>query len=387
MNIVKTGSKIKVYSNEVETMKYLPAKTYKLCYSQFEGFFLIEKEDMDIKEPRIYGKQEEYKNIIFEMFNSTNKNLGILASGAKGTGKTLFMKMICQEGIKQNLPVVIIDQGYEDVLDFLDTIENDCIIVFDEFEKTYSVKGQNSLLGLFDGMSRYKKMFILTVNSTNSDKLSPFLLDRPGRIHYHLSFDFPTEEEIIAYLKDNVEKDFWGQIKEVINFTRENPLNYDCLRAIAKELNLARDFKYSIELLNIERMCGNSFYHTVIAQFDDGSIFKGRSQIPFTNQKVQVTILDNSYNEVGMVKFSGRDSFFDPKAGSFRVPVEKVTVTPVYYEKANWHDTETGARLSAKEFAEKSKELTLEYAEENCLPTIFNTKLVSLTYRVDTSEI
>ena len=381
MNIVKTGSKIKVYSNAVETMKYLPAKTYKLCYSQFEGFFLTEKEDMDIKESRIYGKQEEYKNIVFDMFKNTNRNLGVLVSGSKGTGKTLFMKMICQQGIKQNIPVIIIDQGYEDIIDFLDTIENDCIIVFDEFEKTYSVEGQNNLLGLFDGMSKHKKMFILTVNSTYNNKLSPFLLDRPGRIHYHLSFDFPTEEEITSYLKDNIAEKYWDQINKVVNFTRENPLNYDCLRAIVKELNLGRDFDYSIELLNIEKSCRSSY--VITAEFDDGGIYTSDACfIPFSSKKVEFEIHDYDYNRVGKVKFCGKDGLFEPSIGSFRVPVEKVQVTPRYYEKPNWRN-DNGERISKEEFERKAKELSIKFAEENCYPTIFDTKLVSLTYSIE----
>lgn len=110
---------------------------------------------------------------------------------------------------------------------------------------------QNDLLSLFDGTSRNKKLFVITCN--NLDNLSSFLVNRPGRFHYHICFKYPTSEDIVKYLKDKLDEKYWGEIPKVVKRATAIKTNYDTLRAIAYELQQGWSFEEAIEDLNIDK--------------------------------------------------------------------------------------------------------------------------------------
>ena len=91
-----------------------------------------------------------------------------------------------------------------------------------------------------DGMSGGKKLFVITCNSLH--KLSEFLINRPGRFHYHFRFDYPNADEIREYMTDKIPTEMHGEIDAVIAFAARVRLNYDCLRAIAFELSTGLSF-------------------------------------------------------------------------------------------------------------------------------------------------
>ena len=108
---------------------------------------------------------------------------------------------------------------------------------------------QAKLLSLFDGTAGGKKMYIVTCNELYG--LNDYIVNRPGRFHYHFRFEYPTATEIREYLEDKLEKKCYGEIDKVIEFAGRINLNYDCLRAIAFELNLGATFEEAIVELNI----------------------------------------------------------------------------------------------------------------------------------------
>ena len=134
-----------------------------------------------------------------------------------------------------------------------ESIEQEVVVLFDEFDKTFdgikvsenSASAQASMLSLFDGMSTGKKLFVITCNSLSG--MNEYLLNRPGRFHYHFRFNYPTADEIREYLQDKLDKQYWEEIDKVISFSQKVDLNYDCLRAIAFELNMGDKFENAIQ--------------------------------------------------------------------------------------------------------------------------------------------
>lgn len=92
-------------------------------------------------------------------------------------------------------------------------------------------------------------MYIVTCNELYG--LNEYIVNRLGRFHYHFRFEYPTAVEIRAYLEDKLEKKYYGEIDKVIDFAGHINLNYDCLRAIAFELNQGTTFEEAITELNI----------------------------------------------------------------------------------------------------------------------------------------
>ena len=276
MKAINSGSSFQIYDNSIKTFDRLPANTYTICFSKNRGFFLEQSESFLISE-KIYGKHIEKVRKVFRTYEmKENRNLGVILSGDKGIGKSLFAKLLCINGIAKGLPVIIVDSYICGIASFINSIDQKCIILFDEFDKTFCGDSdsrepmndpQTEMLALFDGINTSEKLFVITCN--NIQKLSTFLINRPGRFHYHFRFDYPTAEEITEYLQDNIDKQYWGEIENVISFAGRVKLTYDCLRAIAFEINCGESFKSAIQDLNIINIEAQTY--NVELQYSDGS--------------------------------------------------------------------------------------------------------------------
>ena len=77
------------------------------------------------------------------------------------------------------------------------------------------------------------------------------MINRPGRFHFHFRFEYPTADEVRNYLTDKIDKKYFSEINKVVSFSRKIKLNYDCLSAIALELNEGEKFEETIKDLNI----------------------------------------------------------------------------------------------------------------------------------------
>ena len=91
MKAICTGSKFKIYDDSVATYERLPAATFGIEYDKMEGCFLIRKQDLRITE-RTYGVHENKVQKVMSSFNSFDRSLGVILSGDKGIGKSMFAK-------------------------------------------------------------------------------------------------------------------------------------------------------------------------------------------------------------------------------------------------------------------------------------------------------
>lgn len=255
--IISTGSTFRIYGDDLVTHNQLPAQIYSIRCSKMTGFYLEKHADIEINEDKIYSVHMEKVNKVLNAFPNFNKNLGVILSGAKGIGKSLFSKILAIEAVKRELPVIIVDTYIPGIANFIEEIEQEVLIMFDEFDKTFGgvnkadgmADPQTELLTLFDGLAQGKKLYVITCNELRT--LSDYLVNRPGRFHYHFRFDYPTDAEITEYMKDKLDKQYYGEIEKVIAFSKRTSLNYDCLRAIAFELNTGLSFEVAIKDMNI----------------------------------------------------------------------------------------------------------------------------------------
>lgn len=277
MHIVESGKRYRIFNNAITTYDQLPPKTYRVDYDpETRIFSLLEAHDFEIPETKIYGRHLDKVKKVLNSMDKMNRNLGVILSGDKGIGKSLFSKCLGLKARKKGIPVILVNEYHEGIANFLEEIEQTVMILFDEYDKTFDEKKHNcqaEMLSLFDGVSAGKKLFVITCNEIQS--LSQYLINRPGRFHYHFRFLYPTADEIRDYMEDKLDKQYYDEIENVIAFSVRMNLNYDCLRSIAFELNNGLKFQEAINDLNIIRI---SQYKNIkiIVEFENQATLSGK---------------------------------------------------------------------------------------------------------------
>lgn len=271
MNVVHAGSTYQIYGDSLQTYKELPIGTYEVCFSKMTGFFLTSHNDLEINEEKIYGSSPEKVEKVLKGFQTVSRNFGVILSGRKGIGKSLFARQLATRAKEYNLPIILVTNYIPGIADFISSIEQEVIVLFDEFEKTFGetddCKPQEEMLPLFDGIDNGKKLFIITCNEIH--KLNSYLINRPGRFHYHFVLGNPNPDEIKEYMTDKLKPEYHYLIKKLIGFSINVDLTYDVLRAIAFELNMGYSFEETLMDLNISKE-GNPKYN-VRVDFADGT--------------------------------------------------------------------------------------------------------------------
>ena len=100
-------------------------------------FFLRERQSFTFPK-KVYGNDHEIIDRVLKKYGSVERNLGVLLTGIKGSGKTVTAKKICD---MSGLPTLIISEPYhgEAFIEFMTNDEiGDCAILIDEFEKIYN---------------------------------------------------------------------------------------------------------------------------------------------------------------------------------------------------------------------------------------------------------
>lgn len=270
MNVVHSGNTFQIYGDSLKTYEQLPAGTYEIGFSKFSGFFLTSHTDLAVNEEKVYGCTEQKVQKILHSFSKVDRNFGVILSGRKGIGKSLFARLLAVHAKEIGIPLILVTEYYPGIANFLTSIEQEVIVLFDEFDKTFASKDnsapQEELLPMFDGLDGGKKLFVVTCNEIN--RLNSYLLNRPGRFHYHLILSNPNANEIREYLTDKLEEKYHPLIKKVVGFASQTDVTYDILRAIAFELNNGFSFEETLADLNISKESTPRFDITV--EFADG---------------------------------------------------------------------------------------------------------------------
>ncbi len=326
MKVISTGSIFKIYPDDLRSYDELPADYYVVRWDK-EGFFLEKYAEFMITDSKIYGIHLQKAEKVLNSFGLFNRNLGVILSGDKGIGKSLFSRLLGRKAIEHGIPVIIVDAYEEGIGSFLDRIRQEVMVFFDEFDKTFSEKeqgksAQTSMLSLFDGVAQGKKLFVITCNDLRG--LNDFLVNRPGRFHYHFRFDYPTEGDIREYLQDALNGKYESEINNVVNFSKRVALNYDCLRAIAFEINNGLAFSDAIKDLNIININEEKFRIQVI--FKDGPclINKQFSMDSFSSEMERCSLYEINGSYAGELAFSPSKIKYNPDTRELYLDTEDV---------------------------------------------------------------
>ena len=296
MNVVHSGDNFQIYGNALKTYDQLPIGTYEINFHKMMGFFLTAHSDLVVNEEKIYGSTPSKVDKVLRGFEAVDRNFGVILSGRKGIGKSLFARQLAIRAKEYNLPLIIVPTYYPGIADFISSIEQEVILLFDEFEKTFAdqehCNPQEEMLSLFDGIDSGKKLFIITCNEVH--KLNTYLLNRPGRFHYHFVLGNPNPEEIKEYMTDKLKPEYHDVIKKLIGFSLNADLTYDVLRAIAFELNMGYSFEETLMDLNISKEGTPKF--NIRIEFVDGTyrVCNGQRINTYSNERMYFWFNDRS---------------------------------------------------------------------------------------------
>ncbi len=248
---IKNGGDYRVAPEQaVDLTKHLPGGNYTVSQDMNGNFYLTQIDSFEIPE-RLYGNTLRHTDRIISTFHSRSTSTGVLLNGEKGSGKTLLAKNICAELERKNVPTIVINRPWSDegFFKLLQNIEQECAVLFDEFEKVYGEnEDQEKILTLLDGVFGSKKLYLLTCN--DKWRINSHMRNRPGRIFYLLDFKGLDTEFIREYCEEKLEnKQYIDSICSISGLFAE--FNFDLLKALVEEMNRYGETpSQALEMLN-----------------------------------------------------------------------------------------------------------------------------------------
>lgn len=312
---------------QLDVRERLPTGNYTICQNPMtKEYFLEESERFNLPR-KLYGKTRRHGDRILETFQGRepNSQIGVFLSGTKGSGKTLLAKYIAN---RSGLPVIIVNTPFSDerFMRTIQGIEQEAVIVFDEFEKMYDKDAQESILTLFDGVyTARNKVMIITCNDKYS--VRDFFHNRPSRLRYSINFTSLAIEFIEEYCADRL--DDKGYLEKILGVSGTcDEFNFDMLQTLVDELNrYGGDFDETLELLNVKPVGGSGGKWITTVSTNDGRRWK------VTHNSVLMTsplILLNSERHGGSLSIRVAESDAQPK---FRKGRAVATSAPVDLEE------------------------------------------------------
>lgn len=140
-------------------------------------------------------------------------------------------------------------------------------------------------------------------------------------------FDYPTPEEILAYLTDKLGSQYQAEIEKVILFSKKVSLNYDCLRAIAFELSLGEPFEKAILDLNIVNTNAEDYNITLCFKNGDTMTAKKERLDLFDRDGETSVYLWDEKSRCGVnAMFTPSDCIYDSSCGALTLAGDYITL-------------------------------------------------------------
>lgn len=251
MQIIKSDRELRLFKHLIDIHDTIPVGTYEINFHPMEGYSLVEVEDFK-HEGKIYGETQFMLPKIIERYQSSERNFGTILGGKKGMGKSMFARILSEKLRECGVPTILVKDCTPNLVDFLGSIEQPVLVVFDEFEKRFTFGGddedtQSQFLSLFDGYRSNRHFYLITINDYH--RLSPFFIGRTGRFYYDIKFDGLTIDEISEVLMDNLDE---SEVTDsLLGLLYRVGVNYDQLGAIVNELKLGESIESIFEFLNL----------------------------------------------------------------------------------------------------------------------------------------
>lgn len=249
----------KYFPNNTDIIPIMPLGIYMCKYNDRK--YTIESlrisDSFTIPDNNIESIEDSiFKSVIVKDFENTEKNIGVLLNGVKGTGKTLLAEKICNE---LKLPVFVLTELLPKSMleEFFNSLTQKCVIFIDEYDKEY---GQSdTLLSVMDGALKPKHpvLFLLTSNELEINKN---MINRPNRILYRRNYfglDLDVSKQLVmTYVKNESRA---NEASELVN--KIDLLTYDVLFNFINTINNHEDVEVKVlfSFLNISKKENNSF--------------------------------------------------------------------------------------------------------------------------------
>ena len=258
---LKSGHTFRVSSKEaMDLYDTLPAGNYVIKKDPFDNLYLETIDSFEFKGKQ-YGDNIRNTERILKTFLDRSSSTGVMLAGEKGSGKSLLAKSLAMRGAELGIPTIVINAPWQgDKFNaFIQTIEQPCIVLMDEFEKVYDKDEQEGILTLLDGVFPSKKLFILTCN--DKWRVDSHMRNRPGRIFYMIEFSGLDVEFIREYCEDNLNnKEYIDQVCNISKIFTE--FSFDSLKGLVEEMNRYNETpQQALSLLNIKpEFSGSAIY-------------------------------------------------------------------------------------------------------------------------------
>ena len=281
----------------------LPSGNYTVCKHPLTGEYFLEETAAFTLPPKLYGKTERYAERILSTFNrrAPGAQIGVCLSGTKGSGKTLLAKHIAKTS---GLPTIIVNTPFSDerFMRTMQGIEQEAVIIFDEFEKLYDSDAQESILTLFDGVfTARNKVMVITCN--NKYAVQSFFHNRPSRLRYSIAFEGLGVEFIREYCED-VLNDCRTYLDKIINLAVLcDEFNFDMLQTLVDELNrYGGEFEDAVEILNVKPLGSTKSSWTLTVTTPDlrGKKWTVESGDTFNHSPIVMVNSDRWENEISV---------------------------------------------------------------------------------------
>lgn len=253
---VQSGSAYKIADSNT-VVSILPPGNFTVKKDPYDNIYLDRIQDFT-RPSRIYGDTERTAARILNTFSNRKGTTGVLLAGEKGSGKTLLAKMISIDAAKAGMPTIVINEPWcgENFNQFIQSIDQPCVMVFDEFEKIYERDDQMRILTLLDGVYSSKKLIILTVN--NKYAVDTHFINRPGRLYYMLDFDGLEISFVREYCAENLKNKAHTEavVRLALTFME---FNFDMLQSLIEEMNRYDESpQEALKFINVKPFMANN---------------------------------------------------------------------------------------------------------------------------------
>lgn len=250
---IRNGNQFKVASEDsIDIQKELPVGNYIIKEDPYGSLYLESIDSFD-EPPKLYGSTKRTAERIIRTYLDRPNNTGVLLTGEKGSGKSLLAKTISIDSAAIGMPTIVINSPWvgDRFNKFLQDIQQDCVILFDEFEKVYDKQSQETILTLLDGVFPSKKLFVLTCN--DKSRIDSHMTNRPGRIFYLIEFSGLEETFIREYCEEKMNNKAKIDKLCTIISCLFSEFNFDMLKAVVEELNrYDEEPQEVIQMLNVK---------------------------------------------------------------------------------------------------------------------------------------